>query len=431
MWKAFVLYAVIVCGAEGKCYWNGKCPYKYFGTKTPYDAVRGDIRDVAVLDQCEPVSVWMMMRHGTRHPEKKDVEKMKNVVPLIMDILQAHQEERGGMCAQDIENLRNWKWNEDLEAPQSELTEAGIEELKSIGQRFGDRFSHILENLEKFEVRASIEQRTQQSAQAFVNGLQRRNQTLNVSTSLDDDLTARPYRHCKKRFYDILIGPKIPEETDKYLQSREFQKVQTSLQKRIGLTEPLSPETILLIYDLCRFYRSYSPRLMDAWCGLFTDGDLKVLEYVEDLQHYYRNGHGDPMNAKLGASSLKDLYESFELGTQGVTSFSAYFSHDTMLEMVYTALGLYEDKPAISGLERTRKRLWRTSFLTPFAANFVAVLNKCNDSSTSVYNVQFFVNEIEVHLCSKRACAWDEFVDKFGNFTQTDLSFCNETQIVV
>lgn len=29
-----------------QCYWNNKNPYKYFGSKTPYDSVRGDFRDV-------------------------------------------------------------------------------------------------------------------------------------------------------------------------------------------------------------------------------------------------------------------------------------------------------------------------------------------------------------------------------------------------
>lgn len=30
------------------CYWNTGCPYKYFGAKTPYNFVRGDIRDSLV-----------------------------------------------------------------------------------------------------------------------------------------------------------------------------------------------------------------------------------------------------------------------------------------------------------------------------------------------------------------------------------------------
>ncbi|XP_045498358.1 multiple inositol polyphosphate phosphatase 1-like [Colias croceus] len=428
MWKLLVV--LLVYKTNAKCYWNNKCPYRLFGTKTPYEAVRGDVRDIPALEQCEPVSVWMMMRHGTRHPEVDEITQMKAVVELRTDILQAHEEGRGEMCAQDIQNLRKWTWDKNLDASPSDLTVEGMEELQSIGSRFGEKFSNVLEHMQQYKIRASIEMRTQMSAKAFVKGLQRNNQTLNISTSFPNDLTARPYRYCKRRFYDILIGDKIPEETAKYLQSRDFLKVLTSVQKRTGLTNALSPKTILQIYDLCRFYRSYSIRLSDAWCALFSDSDLKALEYVEDVQHYYRNGHGEPMNAKLGASSLKDLYQKFVQGTQGINSFSGYFSHDTMLGMLYAALGIYADTPVISGFERVKKRQWRTSFLTPYAANFVAVLNRCNDSTSSVFKVQFLINEMELHLCNKRACDWDEFVKQFEPFTRNDLSFCNETRLI-
>lgn len=30
------------------CYWNTGCPYKYLSTETPYNSVRGDIRDSVV-----------------------------------------------------------------------------------------------------------------------------------------------------------------------------------------------------------------------------------------------------------------------------------------------------------------------------------------------------------------------------------------------
>lgn len=35
----------VVCAG---CYWNADCKYKYFSSKTPYEFVRGDIRDTFV-----------------------------------------------------------------------------------------------------------------------------------------------------------------------------------------------------------------------------------------------------------------------------------------------------------------------------------------------------------------------------------------------
>lgn len=30
---------------QKECYWNAECPYFLYSTKTPYDTIRGDIRD--------------------------------------------------------------------------------------------------------------------------------------------------------------------------------------------------------------------------------------------------------------------------------------------------------------------------------------------------------------------------------------------------
>lgn len=35
------------------CFWNSGCPYKYFGSKTPYNSVRGDLRDSIIKLQGE------------------------------------------------------------------------------------------------------------------------------------------------------------------------------------------------------------------------------------------------------------------------------------------------------------------------------------------------------------------------------------------
>ncbi|XP_050675844.1 multiple inositol polyphosphate phosphatase 1-like isoform X3 [Leptidea sinapis] len=331
MWT-FIL-SILIVGSYGSCYWNDMCSYTLFGTKTAYDTIRGDIRDTQPLRNCEPISVWMMTRHGTRHPEEKEIHQMRQVIRVKKQILNAHMEGRGELCAQ-------------------------------------------------------------------------------------------PYRYCRKRYEDILIGPKIPKEINEYINTEDFKRVQSSVQNRTGLLEPLTPKQILSLYDVCRYYRSYTVLLQDPWCAIFTNQDLKHLEFVEDIRHYYRNGHGQPMNAKLGGSSLKDLYNKFVRAKKGVKSFSVFFSHDTLLGMMYAALGLYKDDPEITGNKRAEDRKWRTSYLTPYAANFIAILNKCKNPTGSTYKVQFFVNEKELEVCEGGPCNWIQFVDKFKNFTHSNLDFC-------
>lgn len=50
--------------------------------------------------ECKAISVWMMMRHGTRQPERTELEKMKSVVELGSAVVRAHEDRQGDMCAQ-------------------------------------------------------------------------------------------------------------------------------------------------------------------------------------------------------------------------------------------------------------------------------------------------------------------------------------------
>jgi multiple inositol-polyphosphate phosphatase/2,3-bisphosphoglycerate 3-phosphatase len=55
-----------------------------------------------------------------------------------------------------------------------------------------------------------------------------------------------------------------------------------------------------------------------------------------------------------------------------------YFSHDTDMQLFFTSLGVAKDMEALTHSNYTsmENRQWRTSFLTPFAANFAAVFFK-------------------------------------------------------
>ncbi|XP_034832258.1 multiple inositol polyphosphate phosphatase 1-like [Maniola hyperantus] len=382
MW--ILLLCVCLPLVNSQCYWNNRDPYPYFGTKTPYDTLRGDFRDVPEIEECEPISIWFMIRHGTRRPSTADTRNMRKTVALRDDILHNHGEGKGEMCAQDVEDLQNWTWNPKLDFKTSYLTSHGYQELFEFGQRFGQKFTSFLEDVSSSMIRPTSEQRTQGSVKAFVQGLQGINRTFVIENHILNDPVAR---------------------------------VQENVQRKTGIEMELKPTIIMGMYDLCRFYRSYSLFKRSPWCSVFSDDDLEILEYVEDIVHYFRNGYGKSLNALTGAVGLKDLYEKFQNASQtGQKSFTAYFTHDTMVDMIYTAMGLYKDDPKLSGLERVKDRKWRTSFLTPFAANFVAVL----------YRIQFLVNEREMHLCTNRVCSWGEFRTTFKRFSNATLDFCDD-----
>ncbi|XP_039753311.1 multiple inositol polyphosphate phosphatase 1-like [Pararge aegeria] len=430
MWKLLIFVSLPVLSSQsGQCYWNNQHPYPYYGSKTPYDTVRGDFRDVPEIKECEPVSIWFMVRHGTRRPNTNDSKTMRKASFLRENIIQSHANGNVEMCAQDIEDLRNWNWNPKLDYKKSFLTSKGYQELFEFGHRFGQKYSSFLKEVHYSVIRPTSEQRTQGSVKAFLEGLQGINRSFVIENHIINDPVARPYRYCAKRGVQIINGTRLSFEIQRFQQTAEFKQVQENVQRRTGINIQLKPTSIMGMYDLCRFYRSYSALKRSPWCAVFSDHDLEILEYVEDLRHYFRNGFGDSLNPQTGAAGLKDLYEKFYASKSGHKSFTAYFTHDTMVDMIYSAMGLYEDYPKLSGFERIKDRKWRTSFLTPFAANFVAVLHRCpkiQNSTTNTYRIQFLVNEKEMHLCGDRFCSWKGFENTFQKFTNTTLDFCDD-----
>lgn len=88
-----------------------------------------------------------------------------------------------------------------------------------------------------------------------------------------------------------------------------------------------------------------------------------------------------------------------------------YFGHSSNVLSTLVRLGFAKDSSTLLGTnyDDMRDRKWKTSFLIPFASNFMAVLYDCQ----GVKKVTFFANEIpitiEKHNCT--LCSWD-LIDK-------------------
>lgn len=54
------------------------------------------------------------------------------------------------------------------------------------------------------------------------------------------------------------------------------------------------------------------PEDISTWCVVFGKEDLKILEYVDDLNYYYCCGPKSPLNAKFGCQLLGNMFRHFE-----------------------------------------------------------------------------------------------------------------------
>lgn len=149
------------------------------------------------------------------------------------------------------------------------------------------------------------------------------------------------------------------------------------MQRRIGIDYTLTDVNITALYDWCRYTWEGSENKVSPWCALFTTEDLKVLEYADDLKHYYENGYGTQTNELFGKIPLADLLNQFQEVKDGKgKKIVTYFTDTTMIEMVYTALNLFNDENPLNGARKDPKRKWRNSKLSPFSSNLFAVLNR-------------------------------------------------------
>lgn len=410
------------------CHWNDGCSYQLFSSKTPYDTIRGDIRDYPIPQSCQAISVWTLNRHGNRNPGGSVTSDIKLIAGLKDEIVHSYYAGTSQLCAQDIENFRKWSWNDTIDVSPSFLTGTGYEELYAIATRIREKYPKLLEGSEDdFYFRTTNEQRTITSAKAFVHGL---TENTNLNLSADGpwprDDVIRAYENCDRYQQEVKDGQELEDQVNAYYRTSEFVNVQNNVQNRLGIATPLSPDYIYSFYEICRFHRSWQPDHRSPWCAVFTDEDLVVLEYRDDLWHYYRNGYGSLVNVDLGGPVVKDLYERMEASVQERgKKVIAYFTHDTMIEMALCAMGLFKDDYVLQGDERNVSRLWRTSQIGAFSANIMAVLSSCGESTNPSYRVQLFVNEKPTGLCPSEGCDWQDFRDIFQRFVTANLDFCN------
>ncbi|CAH0728799.1 unnamed protein product, partial [Brenthis ino] len=410
------------------CFWNSKNHYTSFSSKTPYNNERGDIRDSLIkLKGCEPISVWSLIRHGKRTPGTDYAGNMMEAITLKDVIAISHEKGESDLCAQDVENLYNWKPDPELFNNTHSLSKEGYLEVFGIARRIKKAFKELLMNLEdgSYIIRSAFGHWVEDGVESFVKGMS--DKPLLVENSNPHYDIIAPHESCNKYMKEVKNNSATYNEANKYQSSEEYIAAKERIQKKIGVDYNLTNAQIIALYDLCRYTWSGIDNKESPWCALFSLEDLKVMEYHGDLRHYYRNGPGSSINHYFGQVVLADLYQIFSNAKKGeVKKLTAYFTHATVMDMAYTALGWYNDKMPLTSAFRDPNRKWRSSKLSVFAGNLIAVLHRCLQENKEHFKVVFYLNEEPVtSICEKGVCSWQEFENKLKPFQNTTLSFCD------
>ena len=91
-----------------------------FGSKSSYFPVANTddspVTDLAEVEGCQPVMLWMYVRHGTRNPGDSDIAGMKTLLPPLQEeILSAWEEGQGDLTSEEVEQLQNWQFDLEFE----------------------------------------------------------------------------------------------------------------------------------------------------------------------------------------------------------------------------------------------------------------------------------------------------------------------------
>ncbi|XP_076171851.1 multiple inositol polyphosphate phosphatase 1 [Ptiloglossa arizonensis] len=421
------------------CYSTDEHPYLNAGTKTAYHYIHGLITNTSVPN-CKPVQIWMLARHGTRNPGSDEIRNMRHELPKLQSSIIENHEKRGtgSLCKQDIENLKTWKINSKLTKKKSKhLTKQGKKDLKFLAERYKDYFPELLQydsvdELEsKYVFRATSTQRTVGSMNAFINGLFGNvilNNTEVVPT--DEDTLLKIYKICKP-WLESINNASTKAEVNHFLTGPVFNKTIHEISQRLGFTNDLSSDSVLIMYSACVFERAWFIDKQSPWCAAFTEDMLKVFEYEEDLYYYYYSSYGQKMSPMIGCTTLQDMFHHFtklEKGDSSEPQGIFYFSHSTSLQLLLTTMGIAEDKTPLTAANfdtMKNSRKWRTSYLVPFGANIAAVFYRCDSSN----KVRFFINEkpFEFEGCERGVCDWEYLKKKLGNSGYyCNIDFCSK-----
>ncbi|XP_052740206.1 multiple inositol polyphosphate phosphatase 1-like [Bicyclus anynana] len=424
-------------------------PYLLFGTKTAYTfANRGiPVSRAHDVPGCQPIAIWMLNRHGSHNPEADEFAELQKLVIFKNNVVINY---RNGnfrntnlrMCSSDVNLLERWEWNPRLNISfAGDLTSDGYMSTQQLAQAWKQRFPGLLtDNVHDYLFKYVNDQRSSTTFKAFTEGLFRAQaDNIDISKETDEKLL-RPYKYCPS------WNANVEENADTLLQqhtfesSQEYKDMLNNISRRLGFNYDIERDVLHNMYQMCRYNKAWQVAQISPWCAVFTKDDLKRLEYLEDLQTYYKYGYGSPKNQEIGCTGVKDMMTFFNTHVDNEKPQQpraiVHFTEAPMLLLTLQALGARRDAAPLTAAgyhtAPAQSRKWSSSAMAPYNANLAAVLYKCTPNSNfqinDPYQVLFLENERPLYLeeCRVGLCNWTFVKNRFGLIADNcNLDFCN------
>lgn len=402
-----ILVIVLLCViGSTKSRYSSKTPYT-FEERTKYSH-----------EGFELVRVWGLIRHGTRFPSAKQILKY-NALNQMKEIM---LENSISLRTSQWEAFASWS---PLEIPlenEKLLHAEGEKELIGIGSRLRKRFPSLFKHSpDRFIFKHTPTQRTEVSALKFIEGLfpdELSSETFNVVETPRDDKVLRPYKGCTHWRKNVKKNKPVSLiEKKKFIDTGNVTKLVEDMRVKSQISD-LSTTDMMSIYILCGYetawmYKPFEGR--SVWCSLFDDDQLKIMEYMRDLEYFWVDGPGFEITRSIACKTVGDMIENLKPDNEQAQH-SFYFTHSGTVVKLLAYLGLYYEYD-LTAETFNDDRMWKTSHIDMFASNIFAVLFKSDKTNDYYIQILHQENVVKIPKCQSTnehgMCKFDEFVKLF------------------
>ncbi|RQM18127.1 hypothetical protein DD237_000133 [Peronospora effusa] len=402
---------------------------RMFATKTKYwdqrnankDDVLSTLPAIANLTDRVPlrselilVQTQIVARHGIRYPTGENIREMELLLRRL----------------KPFENLLP-TWMQNFTLPynlsvEGKLAEAGERELRDLGARSLARNGHERPQMyskKKYRVAHTYVTRTRDSAIAFASSFfanaevveyieYPQNKVLVLTNPFVDsiDVLLRFFDQCARYQREVKTNQTAQEQRYMYQRSSVMTNNAQWLKKSLGLKNEkvvFSAEDVKSVQSACAFDIALYHH-EHHWCALLSETLVHSLDYLDDIEQFYWIGGGYKINYEMSAVLLREIFATMEAKVRGDSAFlgSFFFAHAETTLPLMTLLGYGDRSLLLSNATDVEiaSRGFRTSILSPFAANLEFRLFKTKP--TSQFFVQILVNEKEIPIpgCGRVFC---------------------------
>ena len=403
---------------------------RWMSTKTGYTQVAKSLPPAEEISVpgCEAVHLWTVVRHGTRYPSDKAIKLMTNTLPELRErIVSAANDGRSGLCPQDVKLLQDWSVVLE-EKQEKRLHEEGGREMVLLGDRWRERLPSLLESYDPalYRLRTTRTQRCVASGDSFLTGLWPSIAGTNIlwqPAVEGHDPVIRFYKLCQAWVKDVKKNSEANIEKVKFEESERMAAMLRSLEEVLGVEVSLKEAD--LMYLMCNFDLAWDPASPSPWCRLFTDHQLQLMEYREDLEYFWIDGPGFNVTGDQACVLFSDVINTFQSIATGENKSrgSFFFTHSGALLKLLAFLKVFHDEEPLrsDNFDRMTERKWKTSHIGPFGGNVGFVLQKCGDGDR---RVGLFVNEALTRVpgCEDDWCSLDRLAALYPHSHRCDFS---------